>query len=61
MKLYRTKNDNIINLEGVELIYKDPETGCYFVATTSGKTYEMPEIEKSDIVKIMEYNNFLIN
>ena len=43
MKIYRTKEDNLINLEQVTLIYKDPDDGGYRVSFTSGITYEMPE------------------
>ena len=60
MKLYRTKEDNVINLEQVTMIYKDPDTGTYHLSFTNGITYEMPEIELSDIDKIMDYNDYLI-
>lgn len=62
MKLYRTKDDNVINLEEVTLIYKDPTSPeCYRVALTSGVTYELPELDKDDIDRIMEYNDYLID
>ena len=61
MKLYRTKEDNLINLEQVTLIYKDPDDGGYRVSFANGITYDMPEIEEADIDKIMEYNDYLIN
>lgn len=61
MKLYRTKEDNLINLEQVTMIYKDPEDGGYRVSFTNGITYDMPEIEAADIDKIMEYNDYLID
>ncbi len=60
MKLYCTTENNVINLEQVTLIYKDPETGGYRVSFTNGITYEMPELRESDINKIMEYNDYLI-
>ena len=60
MKFYRTKEDNLINLEEVTMIYKDPETRNYHVSYTNGITYEMPEIDTSDIEKIMDYNDYLI-
>ena len=60
MKLYRTKEDNLINLEQVVMIYKDPHSGIYHVSSTNGITYEMPEIELNDIEKIMDYNDYLI-
>lgn len=60
MKLYRTREDNIINLENITMIYRDPETDLYVVSTVDGKMYQMPEIEKDDIERIMEYNDFLI-
>lgn len=61
MKLYRTKEDNLINLEQVTTIYKDPEDGGYRVSFTNGITYDMPEITEDDIDRIMEYNNHLID
>ena len=60
MKLYRTKENNLINLEEVTLIYKDPLDGGYRVSFTNGITYEMPEIDEDDIARIMEYNDYLI-
>ena len=61
MRFYRTKEGNLINLEQVAMIYKDPEDGSYRVACSNGTTYEMPEIEGEDIDRIMEYNNHLID
>ena len=61
MKLYRTKEDNLINLDNVSVIYKNPEDGTYRVACLDGKIYEMPEITKEDIDRISEYNNYLID
>ena len=55
MKIYRTKEDNLINLEQVTLIYKDPDDGGYRVSFTSGITYEMPELDLADIERIMDY------
>lgn len=60
MKLYQTKEGNVINLEQVTLIYKDPEDGGYRLSFTNGIIYDMPEIDETDIDKIMEYNNYLI-
>jgi hypothetical protein len=60
MKIYRTKEDNLINLEQVTLIYKDPDDGGYRVSFTSGITYEMPELDQEDIERIMDYNDYLI-
>ena len=60
MKIYRTKEDNLINLEQVTLIYKDPDDGGYRVSFTNGITYEMPELDQEDIERIMDYNDYLI-
>ena len=60
MKLYKTKEDNIINLEQLTTIYKNQETGTYFVSYINGITYEMPELDKDDIDRIMAYNDYLI-
>jgi hypothetical protein len=60
MKLYRTKENNLINLDEVALIYKDPADNGYCVSFTNGITYEMPEIDETDIARIMEYNDYLI-
>ena len=62
MKLYRTKENNVINLEKVEFIYKDPEHPEYYrVHYESGYTFEIPELDEDDIDRIMEYNNHLID
>lgn len=61
MKFYRTKEDNLINLEQVALIYRDPESGGYRVSCTNGITYDMPEIDIDDINRLMDYNNFFID
>lgn len=67
MKFYRTKESNIINLEadkdgvGIEMIFKDPVTGYYRIAYVSGHTYEVPELDESDIDRLMEYNNYFID
>ncbi len=60
MKLYRTKENNLINLEGVTIIYKDPNDGGYRVSFANGITYEVPDIDENDIARIMEYNDYLI-
>lgn len=60
MKFYRTKENNLINLDEVTLIYKDPVDDGYRVSFMNGITYEMPEIDETDIARIMEYNNYLI-
>lgn len=60
MKIYRTKENNLINLEQVTMIYKDPDDGGYRVSFTSGITYEMPELDLADIEKIMDYNDYFI-
>ena len=60
MKLYRTKEDNIINLEQLTTIYKNQETETYFVSYINGITYEMPELGEEDIDRIMNYNDYLI-
>ena len=60
MRLYRTKEDNVINLEQMTTIYKSPETGTYHVSYVSGITYEMPELDESDVDRIMDYNDYLI-
>ncbi len=60
MKLYRTKQNNVINLEEVTLIYKDKGTGTYSVVFKNMQDYSVPELDEEDIANIMEYNNFLI-
>jgi uncharacterized lipoprotein YehR (DUF1307 family) len=60
MKLYRTKENNIINLEQLTTIYKNLETGTYNVSYVNGITYEMPDLDVEDINRIMEYSNYLI-
>ena len=60
MKFYQTKENNVINLEEVTLIYRDPDTNIYRVSFTNGMTYEMPEITETDIENFMEYSNYLI-
>ncbi len=60
MKFYRTKENNLINLEKVATIYKDPDTLTYMVAYSGGNTYEMPELTGEDIDRIMAYNDYLI-
>jgi hypothetical protein len=60
MKLYRTKENNVINLEQLTTIYKNPETGTYNISYVSGITYEMPELDVEDINRIMEFSNYLI-
>ena len=62
MKLYRTKENNVINLDLVTMIYKDPKFPAYYrVAYTGGNTFEIPELDDEDIDRIMEYNNHLID
>ena len=61
MKLYRTKENNLINLEQVTVIYKDPTDNSYRVSFSNGITYDMPEIDEDDVEKIMEYNDYLID
>lgn len=61
MKFYRTKENNLINLEQTLTIYRDPETGLYRVVYKEGPTIEMPELDVSDIDRIMEYNNHFID
>ena len=60
MKLYRTKKDNIINLEQLTTIYKNLETETYHVSYVNGITYEIPELDKDDVDRIMKYNDYLI-
>lgn len=60
MKLYRTKENNIINLDQVSVIYKDPIVGDYRIQAGNGTIFEFPELSKEDIDKMMEYNNFFI-
>ena len=60
MKLYKTKENNIINLEQLTTIYKNPETETYFVSYINGITYEMPELDEDDIDRIMDYNDYFI-
>lgn len=62
MKIYRTKEGNLINLELVTTIYKDPESPeSYKVAYSGGYTYEMPELTEEDIDRIMQYNDYLLD
>ena len=61
MKLYRTKENNVVNLEQMAMVYRDPESGIYRVSFSNGMTFEMPEIELSDIERIMQYNDYLID
>ena len=61
MRFYRTREENLLNLDQVTVIYRDPDDGAYRVSFTNGLTYEMPEIEGEDIDRIMEYNNHLID
>ena len=61
MKLYKTKMGNVVNLDQVTTIYKDPETLEYRVSFTSGLTVEMPDLDETDIANIMDYNNYLID
>lgn len=61
MKFYRTKNNTVLNLEKITVIYKSPEDGTYNVATDEGKIFEVPELTDDDIDRIMEYNNYLID
>lgn len=64
MKFYRTKENNIVNIGdevGVEMIFKDPVTGYYRIAYKSGHTYEVPELDETDIDRLMEYNNYFID
>ena len=60
MKLYRTKENNVINLEQVTFIYKDPVDLGYRIAFTNGITYEVPELTEEDIENLMEYNNYIL-
>jgi hypothetical protein len=61
MRFYRTKEGNLVNLEQVTLVYKDPEDGGYRVSFSNGITYDMPEIEQADIDNIRHYNDYLID
>lgn len=62
MRLYRTKDNNIINLEQVSMIYVDKEWSRkdYKVVLPSGKTIYVPELTEEDIDRIMNYNDYLI-
>ena len=59
MKFYRTKENNIINLEEITLIYKG-ENGKYSVVFKNTQDYVVPELTEEDIKNIMEYNNYFI-
>lgn len=59
MILYQTKENNVINLDRITMIYRDPETNIYRVSFTNGMTYEMPEITEEDIERFMQYNSFI--
>lgn len=63
MKLYETKDKNIINLENVTMIYKSPGEDTYKVATISGYIYELlPDtFNETDIQRIMNYNDYFID
>lgn len=61
MKLYQTKEKNIINLDNVTMIYKEPEATAYKVATISGVVYDMPEtFNEEDLERLMTYNDHLL-
>ena len=60
MRFYRTKEGNLVNLEQVTLIYRDPDDDGYRVSFSNGITYEMPELNEDDIERIMEYNSHFI-
>ena len=60
MRFYRTKEGNLVNLEQVTLIYRDPDDDGYRVSFSNGITYEMPELDEDDIERIMEYNSHFI-
>ena len=60
MKLYRTKSNNVINLDEITLIYKDKDTGIYSVVFKNKQDYSVPELTEEDIENILDYNNYLI-
>ena len=60
MKLYRTRENNVINLDDISLVYKDPETELYRVSFKNGLTFEFPELDEEDIKNFIEYNNYFI-
>lgn len=61
MKFYRTKENNLINLEKVIMVYRQGETGPYSVVYENGQDYYVPELDDEDIDRIMEYNNHFID
>ena len=56
MKLYKTKNGNIINLEQVSVIYVDSNwtDKRYQVVTPGGNHIYFPELTEDDIETIMQ-------
>ncbi len=60
MKLYRTKENTVINLDGVTMIFKNTGGEGYHVAFNNGVHYDVPELTEEDIDKIMSYNDYFI-
>lgn len=60
MKLYRTANNTVVNLEEVEIIHPEEEGG-YSVETKSGNVHKLAELTDDDIDRIMEYNSYLLD
>ena len=61
MKFYRTKENNLFNLDEITAIYRDPPDDIYRVATVGGQIFSVPELDEEDIDKMMEYNNYFID
>ena len=60
MRLYRTKNNNVINLDEIAMIRVDDgwSRKDYQVVLPSGQTVYVPELTEEDIDRIMEYNDY---
>ena len=59
MILYKTKANNIINLDQVSVIYVDPDwtDKRYKVVTSGGDCIPFPELTEEDIEEIMKIQN----
>lgn len=61
MKFYKTKENNLFNLDEITAIYRDPTDDIYRVATVGGQIFSVPELDEEDVDKMMEYNNYFID
>jgi len=62
MILYKTKANNIINLDRVSVIYVDPDwtDKRYRVVTSGGDRIPFPELTEEDIENISKLDNTLV-